>query len=155
MIDEKTLVSFLSKGISLDTNRPFLSLAERLNATEEEVMEKIRELLQLKKIKRFGAVVLSRSLGRNQNAMVTLKVNEDDIARIGEQIASYDFVTLCYERKTVSGVWEYNLYFMIHGSDRDVVKSQIETVLKEQNIDSSQCEVLFSTKCFKQKGASY
>ncbi len=155
MIDEKTLVSLLSKGISLDTNRPFQQLAEKINSTEEEVMEKIRHLLQLKKIKRFGAVVLNRSLGRNQNAMVTLKINEKDMTETGERISAYEYVTLCYERKPVPGVWDFNLYFMVHGSERDVVMAQIETILKELKIDRSQCEILFSTKCFKQKGASY
>lgn len=155
MIDEKTFVSLLSQGISLDTNRPFQKLAEKLNSTEDEVMEKIRNLIQVKKIKRFGAVVLGRSFGRDQNAMVTLKIEDQELATVGSQIASYDFVTLCYERRPLPGVWDFNLYFMIHGSDRAIVEKQIATVLADLNIDRSRCEILFSTKCFKQKGASY
>jgi DNA-binding Lrp family transcriptional regulator len=152
---EKKLVAAISDGLDLNTNMPFLKIAEMLNTTEENVISGIRDLILDKKIKRFGPVVKNRNIGIDQNAMVTLKVSPALVDIFGEKISSYDFVTLCYERTTVPGVWEFNLYFMVHGKKRETVLTQIDQIKKDLNIAEHDIEVLFSSKCFKQKGASY
>jgi DNA-binding Lrp family transcriptional regulator len=155
MVDEKSIIRLIEKGLPVEAAYPFQQMAESAGLSEESLLSGIASLIDQKKIKRFGIVMNSRALGIDQNAMVTLKIPEERVLEVGEKIAEYEFVTLCYQRATVPGVWEYNLYFMIHGRDRAVVEAQIAKVLSEQNISESLSSVLFSQCCFKQKGASY
>lgn len=155
MVVERDIIRLIEKGLPLDTNRPFKKLAEAGGLSEEGLISGVFDLIEQKKIKRFGIVMNNRKLGIDQNAMVTLKVPEEQIQMLGEKIAGYDFVTLCYQRAIVPGVWEYNLYFMIHGTDRSLVEKQIQQVFCELGITEEMSAVLFSQRCFKQKGASY
>lgn len=154
-INESKIVKLIEAGIPLDSMTPFQELANRAGINESTLILSIKELIDDQKIKRFGPVVSNRRLGINQNAMVTLKVNPELVDDFGFKIAQYHFVTLCYQRDIVPGIWEYNLYFMIHGRDRGTVNAQIELVKSDLNIPDSNIAILFSSKCFKQKGASY
>lgn len=154
-MNNANLIKTIQEGISLDSYEPFKKIAVQLDCSEEAVLEKIQELKEQKTIKRFGPVLFNRRVGFTQNAMTTLKVLPENLERTGMKISSFDFVTLCYERDPIPGIWEYNLYFMIHGKSRETVERQIEEVLSSLGNNVLEHNVLFSTKCFKQKGASY
>lgn len=155
MISELELIRKIQNGIDLTVNRPFKKIAHQLNVSEEEVLTGIHNLIQSKKIKRFGPVVMNRNLGLIHNAMVVMKVDPNEIDNIGEEISKFSFVTLCYQRKPVELLWDYNLYFMVHGTDRELVLSQIDSVVKKIKIGKENMSILFSLKCFKQRGANY
>jgi len=152
---ENKIVKLIEGGIPLNSLTPFKNLASEAGIDESSLILSIKELIDEQKIKRFGPVVSNRRIGINQNAMVTLKVSPELIDDFGFKIAQYNFVTLCYQRDIVPGIWEYNLYFMIHGRDRSTVEAQIELIKKDLTINESDVSILFSSKCFKQKGASY
>lgn len=154
-MNEKNIISSISRGLPVKTLTPYADLASSHGLSEKEIIEGIKELLEQKKIKRFGPVVSNRRIGINQNAMVTLNVPEESLEETGNKIAGYSFVTLCYQRKPIPGVWDYNLYFMVHGSDKQEVKDQIQQLLGDLKIPASSFQILFSKKCYKQKGASY
>ena len=44
---------------------------------------------------------------------------------------------------------------MIHGTDRSQVLAQIETATRDAGLDGCLRAVLFSRRCFKQRGARY
>lgn len=155
MINQNKLIEVLDSGLDATVSRPFLKLANALGCTEAEIIEGIRNLKLEGKIKRFGLVVRNRSIGFVHNAMVTLDVPDDMVDALGEKISTYPFIRLCYQRKRVLPEWRYNLYFMVHGKNRDTVLEQIETIVNENNLNHIPKEVLFSRKCLKQKGASY
>lgn len=155
MITEQEIIKVLDNGLRLDTRRPFYELSKKLECSEEELIERIKLFKTDGKIKRFGLVVKNRSIGFVYNAMVTLNVPDAEVDRIGETIAKYPFVKLCYQRKRILPDWNFNLYFMIHGKDKLVVLCQIDEVLVANKLDSFDCNVLFSKKCLKQKGAFY
>lgn len=145
-INEHQIIKAIENGIPLDTNTPFLKIAESLSTSEEVIISNIEKMIIEKKIKRFGPVVKNRSLGINQNAMVTLKIQPERIEECGKLIASKNFVTLCYERAIVPGAWEFNLYFMIHGRQREIVLEQIDQIKNELKIKENEINVLFSSK---------
>lgn len=155
MIAEQEIIKALDGGLRLDTSKPFDEISKKLECSEVELIERIKLLKAEGKIKRFGLVVKNRSIGFIYNAMVTLNVPDDEVDRIGETIAKYPFVKLCYQRKRIVPEWNYNLYFMIHGKDRLVVLCKIDELLVANKLDSYDCNVLFSKKCLKQKGAFY
>ncbi|MBP9681695.1 MAG: hypothetical protein KBD76_09845 [Bacteriovorax sp.] len=155
MTFEKKVINIISEGISIESPTPFLDLSRKLDCTEEMLIKAIKKLKEEGKIKRFGAVVKNRSIGFVHNAMVTLDVPSDQVDYFGEKISHYPFIKLCYQRERVANVWDYNLYFMVHGKERTLVLKQIEQVLKENQLEHCRHEILFSKQCLKQKGASY
>lgn len=155
MLDDSLFIKIIQDGIDVYSLNPYKDLANKYGVSEADIVEKIKEFQSKNKIKRFGPVVSNRKIGLVHNAMVTLKIPNDRIDNVGEIVSSFDFVTLCYQRKTIPDVWEYNLYFMVHGSDRDVVQAQIAEVISRISIMQGDYQILFSRRCFKQKGASY
>ncbi len=149
------LIKTIQQGLPLDTLEPYKKMANNLGVTESEILSSIQLLKDDKSIKRFGPVLHNRQVGFNQNAMTTLKVASEKINELGKKIAAFDFVTLCYEREMIPEVWEFNLYFMIHGKERAIVENQIQLVLNSIKSDLIDHEILFSSQCFKQKGATY
>lgn len=155
MIIENEVIKAISSGIPLDTCTPFSQMAMQLGIEESALLASINKLISEKKIKRFGPVIFNRRIGFIHNAMVTIKAPQDKIDQWGEGISKFDFVTLCYQRAPIENIWDYNLYFMIHGKDRNIVLNQINQIKNTLDIQDSEINVLFGQKCFKQKGASY
>jgi len=155
MITDKDVIAALDNGLPTDGPTPFAELAKSLGCSSDDLIQKIKGLKAEGKIKRFGIVVKNRSVGLVHNAMVTINVADSEVDSLGEKLSAYPFIKLCYQRQRVLPEWNYNLYFMVHGKDRQVVLAQINKVLSENNLSHSTYQVLFSTKCLKQKGASY
>ena len=70
----------------------------------------------------------------------------------GAHLAREQGVTLCYRRQRHLPEWPYNLYCMVHGRSREEVMPIIERLCR---VAGHPCEVLFSTRRFKQQGARY
>jgi len=148
------LLAAIQTGLPL-VRRPYLALAKRIGASEADVIHTLRDLLSAGIIKRLGVIVRHRQLGYTANAMVVWDVPDDQVAFVGQYMGGFDFVTLCYQRPRRLPHWPYNLFCMIHGRDRAEVHQQIERLRAELNLHSLDYEVLFSRRCFKQRGACY
>jgi DNA-binding Lrp family transcriptional regulator len=151
---QTALIEIISKGIPL-VNRPYAAIAERLGCSEEEVLEGIRRIMMRGDLKRFGVVVRHRELGYRANGMVVWDIPDARVAEVGHCIGQYSFVTLCYQRPRRLPDWHYNLFSMIHGRDRDAVLEQVEFIVSQCGLHDIEHEILFSKRCFKQRGASY
>lgn len=147
------LLAVLEGGLPLVV-RPFAALAEKLGLAEEEVIDRLRRLLDSGIVKRFGVVVRHRELGYRANAMVVWNVPDETVGNAAGSLSALPFVTLCYRRPRRTG-WPYNLFCMIHGKDRQVVLEQIALANAAAGIASLPQAVLFSTQAFKQHGARY
>lgn len=154
--DELTtaLISAISRGLPL-VSRPYAALAEKLECSEQAVIDGIERLAARGDLKRFGIVVRHRQLGYRANAMVVWDVPDDRVAGAGRQMSDFEFVTLCYQRPRRPPHWPYNLFCMIHGRDRDSVSDQVEFVATQCHLANVPRRILFSRRCFKQRGASY
>ena len=143
----------LQEGLPL-VQRPYLALAEQLGATEYEVIDAIALLQDSGVIKRFGLVLKHRELGYRANAMVVWDVPNDQVDHIGEVLGDEPCVTLSYRRPRRPPQWNYNLFCMIHGTCRDEVTAQLHDIISRRSLDYPH-QVLFSSHCFKQRGAVY
>jgi hypothetical protein len=65
------------------------------------------------------------------------------------------FVTLCYRRLRRPPVWPYNLFCMIHGTDRVEVEAQYAAARKAAGLEDAPSAVLFSIRRFKQCAGRY
>ena len=151
---DRNLLEALSAGLPLDP-RPYAKLGEPLGMSEEQVIGSLRCLISAGVIKRFGVIVRHRDLGYRANAMAVWDVQDELVAEAGRRLAALDFVTLCYRRPRVLPDWPYNLFCMIHGRSRSDVKSQVRQAAEAAAIEAVPQTILFSTACFKQRGARF
>ena len=87
-------------------------------------------------------------------AMVVWDVADDMIDTIGAKLATEAAVTLCYQRPRKLPHWPYNLFTMLHGKERQSVLQELGEIRQRLKI-ACKFDVLFSTRCFKQRGARY
>ena len=153
-ITQLRLRKAIQNGLPL-TEQPYLTLAQELGLTEAQVMQTINDWQDDGMIKRFGLVVKHHSLGYKANAMVVWDIPADKVDEVGELLSLCDAVTLCYQRPRQLPEWNYNLFSMIHGQDRDTVLQQLADIVKENGLGAFKRDVLFSYKLFKQCGGQY
>ena len=152
--EERRLVSVLQEGLPLFM-RPFALIAERIGASENEVLGRIGSWLEDGAIKRFGVVVRHRELGYTANAMLVHDIPEERVGEVGRALAEEPAVTLCYRRPRVLPEWPYNLFCMIHGRERAEVERIIGELRRRHGLTECAHDVLFSLTRFKQNGARY
>ncbi|MDP3539294.1 MAG: AsnC family transcriptional regulator [Azonexus sp.] len=151
---ERRLVSVLQEGLPLFI-RPFALIAERIGASESEVLGRIGRWLEEGAIKRFGVVVRHRELGYTANAMLVHDIPDAQVSELGRALAEEPAVTLCYRRPRRLPDWPYNLFCMIHGRERAEVEEVIAGLRQRHGLNDCAHDVLFSLTRYKQNGARY
>ena len=71
-----------------------------------------------------------------------------ELARIG----ALPFVTHCYQRPRARPRWPYNLFAMLHGSDRAEVEAKRATVAAILGDACQGHDILYSTRILKKTG---
>lgn len=155
-LDERDcqLIAALQNGLPL-VPHPYATIGASAGMHEAEVIVRLNRMLESGIVKRFGVVVRHHELGYRANAMVVWDVPDERATELGRRLASLDFVTLCYLRARCLPDWPYNLYCMIHGRDRDLVREKIAYLIEACDMTALPHEVLFSLQRFKQRGARY
>lgn len=156
MIDniDQQLIEAIQHGLPI-TSRPYRAIGKQFNLSEDEVVQRITFLKQTGLIKRFGVIVKHQRLGYTANAMVVMNVPDHLAKEIGEAISQVNFVNLCYQRPRHGEQWPFNLYCMIHGKSRSKVLQQLDQLVQSCKLNRYERDVLFSQRCFKQRGAYY
>ncbi|MGR9116365.1 MAG: siroheme decarboxylase subunit beta [Gammaproteobacteria bacterium] len=156
MIDfrDQQLLEAVQTGLPV-CSRPYAAIGRQISMTESEVIARLAKLKQQGLIKRLGIIVKHNRLGYRANAMVVWNIPDAEVKELGRTISGFDFVTLCYQRPRRLPDWPYNLFCMIHGKDRNTVLHQLETLTEACDLMPYERDVLFSLRCFKQRGALY
>jgi DNA-binding Lrp family transcriptional regulator len=136
----------MEKGITL-TTEPFSEIALQLGITTQEVVARLTILREKGVIRRFGASIKPNNIGFSANALVAWKVPENRVQEIGAYLSKYQEISHCYERKTVCGKWEYNLYTVLHGKEREAVQRMVKEI--SEGIAINEYKILFSTRDLK------
>lgn len=147
-----TLLATIEDGLPL-VARPYHSIAERLGLEEDDVLDRLRQLILSGVVKRFGCVVRHRTLGYEANAMAVWDIADDNVDDVAELFASNPNVTLCYRRPRRPPDWPYNLFCMVHAKSRSEAFAAIDDLNLVADTGLNRQAVLFSTRCFKQRGA--
>ena len=151
---DRALIKIVQHGLPL-VSRPYADIAERLSTTEQDVIRRLQKLINNGAIKRYGVVVRHRELGYKANGMVVWDIPDDRVSKLGSCIGKLSCVTLSYRRPRRLPDWPYNLFTMVHGSDRDEVTQKVAEIVKKCELQDIKHTILFSTRRFKQRGASY
>ncbi len=148
---DRAIIQATQAGLPL-TNRPYTAIAEKVGSTPAQVMEHMQKMQNQGIIRRIGAVPNHYVLGFRGNGMSVWDVPDERIQTCGEMVGALDFVSHAYHRPRHPPLWNYNLFAMVHGHDRDEVMQKVEKIAKLLGEDDRGHEVLFSTRILKKTG---
>jgi DNA-binding Lrp family transcriptional regulator len=139
------LIRILQRNIPV-VERPFEEIALTLRISEEEVISAVERWLEEGKIRRFGAILSHRRVGKTVNVMAAWKCSPDKVEKAGQAMAGFVEVSHCYERDTFEG-WDYNLFTMIHADDMGRCEESVRRMSALTGI--TEYQLLFTEKEFK------
>jgi DNA-binding Lrp family transcriptional regulator len=124
------------------TSRPFLTIAEELKLTEDEVLERISGLKEMGIIRRIGGNFVPNKLVGYVSTLCAAKVPEDKIELFAEIVNRYPGVTHNYLREN-----NFNVWFTFIAPSMEEIEQHIEEIARESGI--SEILNLPATKVFK------
>jgi DNA-binding Lrp family transcriptional regulator len=148
---DRRIIEATQGGLPL-VSEPYQQVADEVGATAQEVMARMRRMLESGAIRRIGAVPNHYTLGFRGNGMTVWDVPDEKVREYGRMIGELDFVSHAYHRPRFLPEWRYNLFAMVHGSDRAAVKEKVAAIAKLLGEDNRAHEVLFSTRILKKTG---
>jgi siroheme decarboxylase len=148
---DRRLVVATQGGLPL-VPRPYHAVAAEIGLPAEEVMTRMRRMLDAGIIRRIGVVPNHYALGYRANGMSVWDVPDDEVQMIGRCIGVVDFVSHCYRRPRHLPLWPYNLFAMVHGRTRPEVMEKVEALARVIGDASRGHDVLFSTGILKKTG---
>ena len=131
---------------------PYAEIARQVSLTEEDLHVRLRRLLRHGVVRRIGAIPNHYRLGLRANSMTVWNIVDERAVALGERVGALPFVSHCYLRPRYPGVWEYNLFAMVHGPDRGSVerkRARIRELLGPHLLDE---DSLYSTEILKKSG---
>lgn len=148
---DRALVIATQAGLPLEA-RPFHAIATRLGIPAEDVMARLRAMLERGAVRRIAAVPNHYALGYRANGMSVWDVDDAHVSRCGHAIGALDFVSHCYRRPRRAGLWRYNLFAMVHAHDRAGVQRKVARIGELLGEHARAHEVLYSTRILKKTG---
>lgn len=148
---ERKIISSTQTGLPL-APRPYEQIAIQIGSDCDSVKKRLQNMLDRGVLRRIGAVPNHYKLGLRGNGMSVWDVPAELVTEIGKKIGSMDFVSHCYERPRHPSIWPYNLFAMVHGSDREQVMKKLAVMESELNSYKFPHDVLFSSAILKKTG---
>lgn len=134
------LLNIIQDDFPLES-RPFLALANKLNMTEEDVIEVIKEFKKEGYIRRLGGVFDSKGLGY-KSTLCAAQVPKDRVKEVASIINSYSGVTHNYLRNH-----SYNMWFTLTAPSTEQLELIFDEIKSKTNVDD--IIPLTSTNTFK------
>ncbi|MFT4908571.1 MAG: DNA-binding Lrp family transcriptional regulator [Oleispira sp.] len=116
---EQQLIDEYQKDLPV-CSRPYLAMANRLGASENEVVAALTRLKKDGMLSRIGPVFNHKKAGASTLAAVA--VPESELVAVAERINVFQGVNHNYAREH-----KFNLWFVVTAPDQD----QLQTILKE------------------------
>jgi len=132
--------------------RPYAAVAAGVGIGEDEVIRRLKRMVENGVVRRLGAVPNHYALGYRGNGMSVWDVPDAKVGDWGRMIGQLDFVSHCYRRPRRPPEWPYNLFAMVHGRDRREVADGVERIAAMLGSDKRAHEVLYSTRILKKTG---
>ncbi len=148
---DRALIVATQQGLPL-VARPYHAIAQQLHLDPEEVMARMRRLLELGVIRRIGVVPNHYAIGYRANGMSVWDVPDDVIDELGERVGQLEFVSHCYRRPRRLPHWRYNMFAMVHGRTRDEVEQKVARIAELLGEHVRDHQILYSTRILKKTG---
>lgn len=135
-----------------DSSEPYARIAAALDISEDEVIARIRAMLDAGIIRRIGAMIRHIEAGIGFNGMVVWSVDPDRTEEVGAILAGFPEVTHCYERPPF-GKYRGTLFTMVHASSEEGCLDAVRRM--QQTLGGAQYEILFSERELKKISMTY
>ena len=110
------------------TTRPYLSIAENLNLSEENIIKRLKRLKKKGIIRRIGGNFAPEKLGF-VSTLCAAKVSQDKIDSFARVVNRYPGVTHNYRRDN-----KYNIWFTFISQSMDEIKNNLENIAQETSV---------------------
>jgi len=148
---DRKLISVTQSGFSIERS-PYQTIANSIGITQDEVLQRLNQLLSNGIIRRIGAVPNHYKLGLTANGMTVWDVDDKKVSELGNMIGQLGFVSHCYQRPRHLPMWRYNLFAMVHGASKDEVHEKVKQIEKLLGKNCKAHETLFSSAILKKTG---
>lgn len=149
--EDKEFVRQLQKDLEV-VDRPFLTAAQHLGMTEEQVFEKLHYYEEIGVMRRFAAILRHRDAGFTANGMIVWRVPEQRIEEVGATLGAFPQISHCYQRPVYPD-WPYNVFSMVHCKSIAEAKDMAKDIQKHIQVDDYR--ILFSSREFKKTRVEY
>jgi len=130
---DRDIIALLQGDLPLES-RPFHKLAQQLNMSEQEIVERMIKMQQKGILRRWGAILRHQQAGYLANAMVAWKVAAAQADEAGKVMAGYKEISHCYLRK-VPDSFAYNLFTMVHAHSEHELRQLLSDVSEHTGIE--------------------
>lgn len=148
---DKKIIQVLQEDFPL-CEEPYKILAERAGIDEEKFLERVKDFVRDKKIRKLGAVLQHQAAGFKSNALCAWCVPPEKVADVAAIMVQHCAVSHCYDRNPAPN-WNYNLYTMIHAKSREECDAVIDELSRLTGITDFQA--LYSVKEWKKTSMKY
>ncbi len=149
-LDRRIIVA-TQDGLPL-VGRPFAAVAERVGATERDVLSRMQRMAEHGVLKRIAAMPNHYALGYTANGMTVWDVADEHVDELGARVGSLAFVTHCYRRPRHLPSWPYNLFAMVHAGCEHDVEARMGEIAELLGTSCRAHDVLYSRRILKKTG---
>ncbi|MFP1643086.1 siroheme decarboxylase subunit beta [Pontitalea aquivivens] len=148
---DRKIIAATQGGLPL-TPAPYAEVARWLALTEAEVIARMAAMQDAGVIRRVALAPNHYALGMTANGMSVWDVDDTCALTLGAQVGALDFVSHCYLRPRALPDWPYNLFAMIHGTDRAEVEAKRAIIADLLGPACRARDILYSTRILKKTG---
>jgi len=148
---DRELIAATEAGLPV-ASRPYARIAEAIGLSEDEVLARLAALKARGIMRRIALAPNHYTLGLTANGMTVWDVDDARVSELGRQVGALDFVTHCYRRPRALPVWPYNLFAMVHGTDRAEVELKRASIAALLGPACRASDVLYSKRILKKTG---
>ena len=149
-IDRRLIVA--TQGGLPRVPRPYDAIGGELGIGGDEVIARLRRMLDTGVIRRIGAVPNHYAIGYTANGMSVWDVDDARIDELGVRVGALAFVTHCYRRPRRLPDWPYNLFAMVHSQNRAEVAARVAEIATLLGDACRAHDILYSTAILKKTG---
>jgi len=128
--------------------RPYDDAAAELGISTEELLERLRGMVERKLLRRVAAILYHRRAGFSANGMGVWKVPEAEILETGRRMASFRGISHCYQRPTYED-WPYSVFTMAHGRSKQECDAILDSIAAECGMGPDERATLYSSTEYK------
>lgn len=148
---DRALIAATQAGMPL-VARPFAAIAAQAGLDAGTVKRRFADMIETRVVRRIAAVPNHYALGLRANGMTVWDVDDALISELGPKVGALDFVSHCYRRPRVEGLWSFNLFAMVHGHSRDEVEAKAGEIARLLGDACKARDILYSTRILKKTG---
>ena len=128
--------------------RPYDEAAAEVGLSTEELLERLRGMVDRKLLRRVAAILFHRRAGFSANGMGVWKVPEGEIMETGRRMASFRGISHCYQRPTYED-WPYSVFTMAHGRSKEECDAILDSIAAECGMGPDDRATLYSSTEYK------